>query len=102
MGRITTVLLSVVLAIFFIAFTTPVQAQKGDYVLLWSYDTGKSISSVSLSSDGSYIVTGSGREVILLNREGELLWNFQTTFPVTDVSISADASYIIVGTLRGA
>ncbi|MCL0069783.1 PKD domain-containing protein [Dehalococcoidia bacterium] len=78
-----------------------IEAQERDYGLLWSFDTGKDVSSVSLSSDGAYIVAGSGREVILLNRKGKLLWSFQTAFPVTDVSISADASYIVVGTLRG-
>ena len=68
--------------------------------IAWSYATGRDISSVSLSSDGSYIVVGSENKVILLNRERELLWNFQTAFPVTDVSISTDANYIVVGTLQ--
>ena len=63
--------------------------------LLWSYETGCYVESVSISSDGSYIAAGSGDDkVYMFDRQGNLLWNYKTGRSVYSVSISSDGSCI--------
>jgi len=69
-------------------------AQAQEYGLLWSYETGDEVQSVSISSDGSDIAAGSlGKKVYLFDRGGNLLWSYKTGGEVCSVSISSDGSY---------
>ena len=75
-------------------------AQAQEYGLLWSYETGDEVRSVSISSDGSDIAAGSADDkVYLFDREGNLLWSYETGISVESVSISSDGSYIAAGSL---
>jgi len=75
-------------------------AQTQEYELLWSYETGDEVRSVSISSDGSDIAAGSlDDKVYLFEREGNLLWSYETGISVESVSISSDGSYIAAGSL---
>ncbi|EHP84289.1 serine/threonine protein kinase with WD40 repeats [Methanotorris formicicus Mc-S-70] len=66
--------------------------------LLWSYETGDSVSSVAISSDGNYIVAGSkDRKAYFFNRSGELLWSYETGDSVSSVAISSDRKYVTIG-----
>jgi len=66
--------------------------------LLWSYETGGDVWSVSISSDGSCIAAGSvDDKVYLFERAGNLLWSYKTGDWVNSVSISSDGSYIAAG-----
>ena len=70
-------------------------AQAQEYRLLWSYKTGDTVYSVSISSDGSYIAAGSrDNKVYMFDRAGNLLWSYETGASVLSVSISSDGSYI--------
>jgi len=72
------------------------------YRLAWSYQTGGEVSSVSISSDGSYIAAASGRWVYLFSRStGTPLWSYWTGGRVESVSISSDGSYIAAGSQDG-
>ena len=64
-----------------------------DFDLLWKYDTGHSLNSVSISNDNSLIL-GSGENVYLLNKEGNLLWE-STEQNISNSIISKDGSFII-------
>ena len=99
------------MTIFFLLFmivnlgVSTAHAQE-TYELLWSYETGGSVRSVAISSDGSYIVVGTAnKKVLLLDQDGKLLWSYQTTFPITDVSLSTfrsyNESYIMAGDSSG-
>ena len=73
-------------------------AQTQEYGLLWSYETGDTVYSVSISSDGSYIVAGSrDNKVYLFDRAGNLLWSYETGGDVWSVSMSSDGSCIAAG-----
>lgn len=71
----------------------------GSAVLLWSYRTGSSIESISISSNGSYIAAGDWDTVYFFNKEGELLWSRKTGCGFNGVSVSMDAkgSCVAVG-----
>lgn len=62
----------------------------------WSYPYGKNINSVSISSNGTYVVFGSrGGEIILIDQvQREVLWRFQSGNEDFCVDISADGYYI--------
>ena len=73
-------------------------AQTQEYGLLWSYETGDFVWSVSISSDGSCIAAGSkDAKVYMFDRAGNLLWNYKTGDDVWAVSISSDGSCIAAG-----
>jgi len=77
---------------------------------IWVYETGGEVWSVGMSSDGYYIVAGTGpasvnlggyseNKVYLFSRvSSEPLWIYKVESPVHCVSISSDSSYIAVGT----
>jgi len=66
--------------------------------LLWDYKTDGTVTSVSITPDGSYITVGSYNDgnVYLFRRNGNLLWEYETGW-VNSVSITPDGSYIAVG-----
>jgi len=68
--------------------------------LLWNYKTDGSVTSVSITSDGSYIVVGSYDygNIYLFRRNGDLLWKHETDW-VNSISITPDGSYIAVGSV---
>jgi len=68
-----------------------------EYELLWSYETGGIVDSVSVSSDGSYVAAGSYGTVYYFTRSGELLWSYETGGEVHSVSVSSDGSYVAAG-----
>lgn len=60
--------------------------------ILWSYDE---ISSISVSSDESYIAAGSyDNNIYFFNIKGKLLWSYNTGSQLSSISISSDGSYI--------
>ena len=65
----------------------------------WSYQTGGSLFSVSISADGQTIAAGSGdQKVYLFDRDdSEPMWSYTTGALVFDVEISADGNYIVAG-----
>jgi len=69
------------------------------YRLAWSYQTGDWVRSVSISSDGNYIVAGSDdRRVYLFSRTSSIpLWSYQTGGYFCSVSISSDGNYVAAG-----
>ena len=72
--------------------------EEGAYEMLWSQPAGTSgigVTSVSLSSYGSYIVATGDSTVYFFNREGRLLWSHSgDTYSTT---VSPDSSYIVAG-----
>ncbi|RLG39855.1 MAG: hypothetical protein DRO05_07875 [Thermoproteota archaeon] len=51
--------------------------------LLWSYKTGGIVCSVSVSSDGSYVASGSGNGYVhFFDRNGNLLWCYKGLPPL--------------------
>ena len=76
------------------------EEQKITPIIIWTYDDPYyyDIVSVSMSSDGSFIValTRSGN-LLLFSRDGRLLWKLYTRLELADsVSLSSDGSYIAV------
>ena len=66
-----------------------------DQGTVWRYITNDTaISSVAISSNGSYVVAGGGAEVYLFNAEGRLLWTVPTGASVIQVAIAANGSRI--------
>lgn len=67
--------------------------------ILWNYTTGGDMISISLSSDGNYIVAGSSdNKVYLFDKLSSTpLWVYSTEGDVISVSISSDGNYIVVG-----
>ena len=64
----------------------------------WKYETGWAVYSVAISSDGNYIVAGSGDDyVYFFDKNGNLLWKYKTEGNVHSVAISADGNYIVAG-----
>lgn len=66
--------------------------------------------SVSVSSCGKYVATGSGKwkksgkisgKICLFNREGKLLWSNETKGAILRISVSSDGSYGIAITFNG-
>ncbi len=47
-----------------LALLTGVHAQTEEYKLLWSYETGSGVWSVSITPDGDYIAVGSSYDMI--------------------------------------
>jgi len=84
------------------------EAEKETRNLIWEYNVTKPVSSVSMSSDGSYVAVGASDGVYLFSKDGKLLWNYTTIEslddiyhiirPVNSVSMSSDGSYIAAGT----
>ena len=75
-----------------------VSDERREVSILWKYETGDWVKSVSISSDGEYIAAGSfDNYVYLFNREGKLLWKYETGDWVWSVSISSDGEYIAAG-----
>uniref|UniRef100_A0A7C1CFC2 PKD domain-containing protein n=1 Tax=Thermofilum adornatum TaxID=1365176 RepID=A0A7C1CFC2_9CREN len=77
------------------------EEQKIIPTVIWRYEVPiyDVVVSVSVSSDGSYIValTRNGF-FLLLSRDGRLLWNYSIGYYyINSVSISSDGSYIAVG-----
>ncbi len=70
---------------------------------LWTYTTGGDALSVSISSNGSYIVAGSYDSTIYLfsKADNTPLWSYETGDKVRSVSISSDGSYIAAGSMDG-
>jgi WD40 repeat protein len=69
--------------------------------VLWSYEGEGSLNSVSVSSNGSYIVVGSSDGVRLLDHDEGLLWEYPTDFPIVDVTVSPNGDYILAGGSEG-
>lgn len=68
--------------------------------LLWENDKLGYLSTVSLSSYGSYIATGSQDATIyFLNQYGERLWTYRPDGSVYDVSVSSNGEYIVASCL---
>ena len=75
--------------------------------LLWKYKTDGEVYSVSITSDGEYVVAGSeyydsNNErsygyIYLFNKRGELLWKYETDDDVNSVSITPDGEYVVAG-----
>lgn len=66
---------------------------------LWKYSAGDYLNSVSIDSEGNYIVAG-GRDnkVYVFHRSSSTpLWSYTTGDSVNSVSISADGNYIVSG-----
>ncbi len=64
--------------------------------LLWSHDT-ETWASVSMSSDGNYVVVG-GKEIYLLNKDGKLLWSHLIgDGSIHVISLSNDGRYAAIG-----
>ncbi len=81
-----------------LALLTGVQAQTEEYKLLWSYETGDDVWSVSITPDGGYVAAGSyDKKVYLFDRSGRLLWSYRTGGIVWEISISSDGKYIAAG-----
>ena len=68
--------------------------------LLWSYETGDYVGSVSISSDGNYVAVGSGDKVYFFDRSGKLLWSYETDGYVCCVFISY-GSHVAAGSGDG-
>jgi len=65
--------------------------------LLWSYEAGAPLTSVSVSSIGAFIVAAAGDKIYLFTKDGELLWSHEIAGGgVKDVSVSSDGSFIAV------
>jgi hypothetical protein len=67
---------------------------------LWTFATGGTINSLSVSENGSYVAVGegfndSGGAILLLNKAGSLLWEHQTDRIIEDVAISDNGSRIL-------
>jgi WD40 repeat protein len=73
------------------------------YRLAWSYQTGNTVWSVSISSDGSYVAAGSAdyRVYLFSRSSGTPLWSYQTGGAVSSVSTSPDGNYIAAGSGDG-
>ena len=71
--------------------------------VLWTYATGSSVHSVSISSDGQYIVVGNdGNKVYLFDSSSSIpLWSYTTNGWVRSIAISSDGNYIVAGDLAG-
>lgn len=106
---------SLAVALIFISiFISNVQAQGTSYELLWRYEAGDRVTSISMSSDGSYVAAGfewtskvrfntsfGENRVYLFDRSGNILWDYKTEGTVSSVSLSSDGSYVAVGSLDG-
>jgi WD40 repeat protein len=85
---------------------------------LWIYPThpmemgvGEMVAGATISSNGNYIVAGSGRvvypeiwegKVCLFTRTSSIpLWTYQTEYPIYSVAISSDGNYIAAGASKG-
>ena len=66
---------------------------------LWSFSTEENVTSVSISSDGNWIVAGSTDKKIYLFEKFDPTpyWEYTTDGMVTSVSISSDGNYIVAG-----
>jgi WD40 repeat protein len=70
--------------------------QKGEFS--WMHNPAYWISSVSLTSNGSYLAAGSfDDKIYLFNSTGTKLWDYKTKDDVYSVAISPDASFIAAG-----
>lgn len=69
----------------------------------WFYEISGGVSSVSISSDGNYIVVGGGDNMVYLfsRLSNTPLWNHETGGDVQSVSISSDGSYVVAGSDDG-
>ena len=68
------------------------------YSMVWKYETGDWVNSVSITPNGEYVVAGSrDYHVYLFNRRGELLWKYWTGDDVYSVSITPDGEYVVAG-----
>jgi WD40 repeat protein len=66
------------------------------------YKTADNVDSFVISSDGDYIVAGSGdKNVYFFDKDGNLLWKYKTGSWVESVAISSDGSYIVAGSCNG-
>jgi hypothetical protein len=76
-------------------------------VVLWNHTVDYTVSSISISSNGSYIAAGGYQQaglsgaytngtVFLFDKGGNLLWNVTGSDPVDKVQFSADASNLAV------
>lgn len=71
-------------------------AKAGDMSFLWKNETGQAYS-VDISNDGNYVVAGSGKNVYLFDKTGDLKWNKSVGDYVYSVAISSDGNYVVVG-----
>lgn len=72
-------------------YLVSLQSQK----TVWRYITNDTaISSVAISSNGSYVAAGGGADVYFFNAEGKLLWKAATGGSVIQVAIAANGSRI--------
>ena len=75
-----------------------VEENRVDYPILWKYKTDNRVYSVSITSDGEYIVAGGwDKNVYLFNGEGKLLWKYKTCDWINLVSITPDGEYVVAG-----
>ncbi len=68
--------------------------------LIWEYDATSSVQTVSISSDGYYIVMGDDRQVRFFVRTSATpLWSYETPpgDPIYSVFISADGNTVVAG-----
>nr|QNO43755.1 hypothetical protein ALLGJMBF_00007 [Methanosarcinales archaeon ANME-2c ERB4]QNO43855.1 hypothetical protein BPHBHLNA_00001 [Methanosarcinales archaeon ANME-2c ERB4]QNO46358.1 hypothetical protein KJPMONCH_00007 [Methanosarcinales archaeon ANME-2c ERB4] len=70
--------------------------KAGDMSLLWKNETGWAYS-VDISSDGNYVVAGSGKNLYLFDKTGDLTWNKSMGDYVYSVAISSDGNYVVAG-----
>ena len=70
----------------------------GSGKLLWNYNLGYTVSSVSITPDGSYIVIGSwDKKVHIFSKSGEHLREFKTEGNVWSVSITPGGKNVVAG-----
>lgn len=68
--------------------------------LLWSQKIGYTVSSVSITPDGSYIAVGSwDNKVHIFSKSGERLKEFKTEGKVWSVSITPDGKNVLAGSI---
>jgi WD40 repeat protein len=71
---------------------------KGD--LIWEYKIGKTVTAISISSDGSSIIAGARDNTIYyFDRNGQKIWTYETGFWIRDVAISSNGSYALAGSM---
>jgi WD40 repeat protein len=95
------------MAVLFVAVFGISEEAEADN-LEWSYDAGTHFRTVAISSDGEYIVAGTGSYqsdygVYLFSKDSPIpLWSYETgSNSVTSVSISADGEYIVASSEDG-
>lgn len=104
---------TLIISLFIIGFFTNINLQSSTILddkhieenlktsnpLIWHYTTGGKIQSISISSDGKYIVAGSNDNKVYLfdNSNSTPLWTFNTGGNVNGIDISSNGNYLAAG-----